>query len=547
MPAKYAKAFKPKQTPQFEAMRADQVPNSAGGFAWAVSDWTQLDRFLILGAEGNTYYAAERKIVRENAKTVVKLIKAEGPRVVQRLLEVSEGGRAYKNDAALFVLALCFAEGDNETKRAATNALPRVARIGTHLFTFLEYANSLRGWGRVLRRAVQNWYQNQEPKKLAYQLIKYQQRNGWSHRDALRLSKPKTDDEIRNFLYKYAVGKPMNERDGEIMPSIIVATEAMKGLEGPVRAQAAAALIRANNLPREVVPTELLNDPAVWDALLKQMPMTAMIRNLATMTRIGTIKPMAKWTTEIAKRLQDSDALKKARIHPLQVLAALLTYSQGKGERGKHTWSPVSAITNALDQAFYLSFDAVEPTGKRVLLALDVSGSMASGEVGGIVGLSPRKASAALALVTAATEENHAFIAFTNGSGRSMWSGSGYGSGISTLDISPRQRLDDVIRKVSDLPFGGTDCALPMLWALENKIAADAFVIVTDSETWAGNIHPAQALAQYRSKMNIPAKLIVVGMVSNGFTIADPTDAGMLDVVGFSTDTPVVISDFVRG
>ncbi|MEZ4608010.1 MAG: hypothetical protein R2865_14790 [Deinococcales bacterium] len=46
--------------------------------------------------------------------------------------------------------------------------------------------------------------------------------------------------------------------------------------------------------------------------------------------------------------------------------------------------------------------------------------------------------------------------------------------------------------------------------------------------------------------MNISAKLIVVGMVVNNFSIADPNDTGMLDVVGFSTDTPSVIADFIR-
>jgi 60 kDa SS-A/Ro ribonucleoprotein len=35
-------------------------------------------------------------------------------------------------------------------------------------------------------------------------------------------------------------------------------------------------------------------------------------------------------------------------------------------------------------------------------------------------------------------------------------------------------------------------------------------------------------------------------MVANRFTIADPTDAGMLDIVGFDTSTPEVISGFAR-
>jgi 60 kDa SS-A/Ro ribonucleoprotein len=37
-----------------------------------------------------------------------------------------------------------------------------------------------------------------------------------------------------------------------------------------------------------------------------------------------------------------------------------------------------------------------------------------------------------------------------------------------------------------------------------------------------------------------------VGMTSTGFSIADPNDAGMLDVVGFDAATPAVIGDFAR-
>jgi 60 kDa SS-A/Ro ribonucleoprotein len=42
------------------------------------------------------------------------------------------------------------------------------------------------------------------------------------------------------------------------------------------------------------------------------------------------------------------------------------------------------------------------------------------------------------------------------------------------------------------------------------------------------------------------AKAVVVGMTSNGFSLADPNDGGMLDVIGFDTTVPAVIADFVR-
>ena len=100
---------------------------------------------------------------------------------------------------------------------------------------------------------------------------------------------------------------------------------------------------------------------------------------------------------------------------------------------------------------------------------------------------------------------------------------------------------------MASMPFGGTDCALPMVWALQQRVPVDAFVVLTDNETWAGDIHPAQALRDYRQQMAIPARLIVVGMTSNGFTIGDPHDAGTLNVVGFSPEVPNLISDFIRG
>jgi 60 kDa SS-A/Ro ribonucleoprotein len=285
----------------------------------------------------------------------------------------------------------------------------------------------------------------------------------------------------------------------------------------------------------------------VWAALLEEMPLTAMIRNLATMTRVGLLTPMSEAAGKIAGELIDRDRLRAARVHPVAVLAALTTYQAGHGVRGQGQWAPVSQVVDALNEAFYGAFGNVTPAGRRLVLALDVSASMAAGVIAGVPGLTPRVGSAAMALVTAATEPQHTIVAFTQGTYPSPWPSLGRGSGITPLDISPQQRLDDVVQAVSNLPFGGTDCALPMLWALDHGVAADAFLIYTDSETWAGDIHPAQALRQYRERTGIPARLVVVGMVANDFSIADPNDAGMLDVVGFDTAAPELIAAFVRG
>lgn len=95
--------------------------------------------------------------------------------------------------------------------------------------------------------------------------------------------------------------------------------------------------------------------------------------------------------------------------------------------------------------------------------------------------------------------------------------------------------------------MGGTDCALPMLYAKKKKLEVDIFIVYTDNETWFGKVHPSEALKQYRKASGLPSKLIVCGMASNEFTIADPNDRGMLDMAGFDSAAPEVIHNFALG
>ena len=76
------------------------VPNSAGGFVFKIDDWARLDRFILLGCEGGSYYATEKKLTVENAEVVQRCIAADPARTVARIVEISEKGRAPKNDPA---------------------------------------------------------------------------------------------------------------------------------------------------------------------------------------------------------------------------------------------------------------------------------------------------------------------------------------------------------------------------------------------------------------------------------------------------------------
>lgn len=532
-------------TPQSRPAREDQQVNHAGGFTFTLTPRAQLRRFLILGTDGGTYYATEADHTRDNADLVKRLVALDGHAVLQEVLEVSLGGLAKRQNPTLVTLAALCGAPDETVRREAVARIPEVCRTATMLFTFMGYVEGFRGWGRSLRRGVASWYTHQSESDLAYQLVKYRQREGYTHRDALRLSHPTATDGGHRRLLEWAVayatkGNLAGWPGGD--ESRIV--EGFMRCQQAPTAKAAAELITDYRLPWECVPDQHINDPAVWAALLPHLGVGALVRQLGRMTSIGLLGPMTAEARMVAQRLQEPGDITRARLHPMAILLGMATYATGHGFRGNLTWSPNRQVLDALDAAFYLAFGNVTPAGKRTMLALDVSGSMGSSVIGGTA-LTAREASAAMALVTAATEPEWMAVGFTAGSSRVL--GRRGDTGLTDLTISPRQRLTDVVKEVSHYDFGATDCALPMTEALRRGLEVDTFIIYTDNETWHGTIHPHQALVQYRERTGIPARLIVVGMTATQFTIADPMDQGMLDVVGFDASAPNMMAAFSRG
>ena len=618
------------QTAAIPGREAEMVRNSAGGMVFGVGTFDRLRRFLILGSDAPTFYVNERDLTLGNIEGVLDALHEDGLRTVREITEISAAGRAPKNDAALYALALAASYGARGTagvdlvggtmadrlvksgdlravdvRRAAFAALPQVARTGTHIMQFVGFLETLRGWGRGPIGAIARWLESMTDDKLALQAVKYRQRNGWTMRDILRLAHPRGIEGNRRFLIDWiahrdvtaeqiaahdarlansavasAAASVTSKRTRRALPVAMKAPlatprrhEARLGSEVVADARARfelvdgyhlaqeaktgkeiARIIRSHGIPLEAVPSEFMKDPAVWSALLEDMPPNALVRNLNRMTAAGVISHGSVEARFVAERLTDEGALRRARVHPFKLLVAHKVYQGGKGILGDLTWSPVTEVVDALDAGFYAAFRTVEASNKRFMLGLDVSDSMGSaflsmgtrkGRYGSEVVQGPvsaRVASVAMAMVTMATEQNCFIGGFT-----SSRSGLRDGNGFTPLDISPRRRLDDVVRTVSGLPFGGTDAALPIIYADKHGILVDTFVIYTDNETWGGKEHVTQALWRYRDKTGIPARLIAVGMTATEFSVVDPKDALQMNVVGFDGDTPAFITDFSKG
>jgi 60 kDa SS-A/Ro ribonucleoprotein len=601
-------AHTPRRTPQSEPIPGStQIPNAAGGHAYPVDDWVRLERFLILGTEKGTYHVGEEQLTAENAGALLRCLKADGVQTVDTIARISASGRAPKNDAAIFALALALQHGDAATKRAAVVDVRAICRTGTHILQLAATLDQF-GWSSVKRRAVASWYLNQSPSGLAYQLLKYQSRtfgttaagkpNTWTHHDVMHLVHPRfasspvkqiladwakngwpgvgetphPADELRT-IWAYERAKSIGAQPDDGFKIVGSGEPVPPALGKAAKSSAVRELVLRHRLTREMLPTEFLNDPLVWTALLGGMPITALVRNLGKMTAVGAFErgtgrqSWSELSIRAAEMLRDPARLRGGRVHPVALMAAAKVYSQGHGDKGKLAWAPNSQILDALHDAFHVSFGALSPTCKRRLIAVDLSGSMETTKAAGLSVLSCREAAAALVLTALAADptttdvvgfscRNEQMIGGQQPPLPGTWMFTGavqkghrYAGalGIAPLPISTRQRLDDVLRVLGTAPAGGTDLALPVLYAGDTGRVYDSIEIVTDNETWAGLIHPMQALRAYRQKTGVATKLVVAAMSAAPYSVADPDDAGSLDVVGLDAAVPTVIADFVRG
>jgi hypothetical protein len=666
--------------PQTCKLNIDQVLNCSGGYVWKLTTIEHVNRYLVLGGakDMGNYYKQADEVSHECALSVLQMIRSPDPSQFVQLCDllkaVSIGGRTPKQEPVLLSVAaaIVFAKNAQE-KEIAFETAKACIRIPTHLFMLAGFVRDLsmakpqnkgKGWGAGFRRTMAHYYISHTGRDLAFHMTKYQNREGWTHADMIRMLhiNPATlaDDGARLMfdyvMMKYArkskipsektlatlasqnvaivpnpfkpltkaefveklnsISTPQIPTSASIAPPSAMTTFAQKlgaqtvgskvagfvsaltsvmpSAPKPPAAQAksaateddtfvvisgedgeeglsqkkkgsssqsqlqqvayflkhlhaiheagekkdvplACALIRSGRLVREHVPTTLFGSKEIWLTLLETMPLEALLRNLGKLTQIGVA---AEKHREIVVRLTNQEEVLKARIHPIKVLVASKVYTNGYGDSGSLTWTPNAYIGVALTDLFRISYGAVTPTGKRIMLGIDVSGSMSTPVLGSKV-LTCRDASIAMALLYIETEKNVSAVAFSDTLTDLI--------APSRFQLRRGMTLQQALAATNGMNFSSTDCVLPIQHAIKHNLQIDAFIVITDCETYAPNEHPQNALIRYRELTGIQAKLIVLGMTGNCFTIVDPTDRNTLNLAGFDTSTPEIASMFMRG
>lgn len=512
------------------------MSNHDGKPVFKISLLEQVKRFLILGSETGTYYVSAVDLTKQYIKCLDEILNSNDRHALLDIIsEFEDLNKCKKKDTLIYALAkACTFKVSNKEyiqfRRSAYEIMLKVCKIPTYLFLFINYCkvinkstNSSSGWNNLHKNYISKWYNEKNVNDLLYLVTKYANRNGYTHRDVLRLSHVKPKDETFNTVFKYIV----NGIDNNSI-NFISDYENLKKTKEP---KFVIEMIKKHNFVREHIPTSFLSSCEIWTALLDKMPLLAMLRTLNKMTQVGVFEN-SKNVDHVIDMISNDSIRKKAKIHPMQILISLKMYSSGHGDKGSLSWNPNQRIVDCLDEAFYASFKEVQPTGKKILICLDVSGSMTMGSCVGSSCIMPLEVGAAMSMIWLVTDKNSEVMAFTQK--------------LVPLNISPRRRLDDNLNSMRRLNFGRTDISLPFTWALQNKKKYDAFIVITDNETNYNTINPIDALYKYKEQMNLPdTKLIVMATSVTDFSIANG-DHSCLDICGFDASVPDVINDFIR-
>ncbi|XP_035027213.1 60 kDa SS-A/Ro ribonucleoprotein [Hippoglossus stenolepis] len=524
----------------------NQNSTGGGGCPWEISDKVKLCRFLCYASEGDVYTAREEgRVSMESTETLLSLLEqGRGAEVVEEIKRFAQDGRAVRLDPSFFALALCSQYSELKTRQAAFKAVKEVCRNPAHLFSFIQYKKELKEgmkcgiWGRALRKAVSDWYNEQDAMSLAAAVTKCKQREGWTHQDLLRLSHTKPANEAITLISKYVTkgwkevqAAYADKENPEEVVKVLSYLEVVEKVKHSCDETEVINLIEEHKLEREQLLTDHLKSKQVWRALLKEMPLQSVLRILGKMTSNTILEPGGSETQAVCDRIQNEAALKKANIHPFSILLASENYKRGQGYQGKTKWTPDSSILKAMDAAFYTSFVNVEPVGKRFVVAVDVSTSLSSIVPG--TSISTAVAAAAITMIFARTEVETQVLAYSEGA-------------VVPCTVSADMTLAQATVELVKIPGGSTDCTLPVTWATENGKSVDVFVILTNNPLWAFAASPVESLQKHREKSGTNSKLVMCGLTSIGHALANTDDRGFVSVCGFDLGALSVIRNVAQ-
>lgn len=491
---------------------ADTV-NEAGGIAYKLMPKQALAQYAATGCFNHTFYADAGE---QLDKVLALANEVDAEFVAKTAVFARENG--YMKDMPALLLAVLSIRDKNLFERV----FPRVADNGKMLRNFVQIMRSgavgRKSLGSLPKRMVRDWFE----KRAAEQIFKQAVGQSPSIADILKMVHPKPADAEREALFGYFIGREIN---ADKLPEIVKQFERFK----------AGDSADVPNVPFQML-TALPLGKSEWTAIARNAPWQMTRMNLNTFQRHGVFEDESM-VEIIAARLRNTEAIKCARVFPFQLMSAYKAADANKGIPRE--------ITDALQDAMEIATENVPKIDGKVFVFPDISGSMQSPATGYRKGATSTVRCVDIAALFSAAilrkNPNAEIIPFE--------------SKIVNVKLNPRDSIMTNAEKLSNLPFGGTNCSAPLKELNRRQAKADAVIYVSDNESWidtpyygrfGGNATETMKQWSELKSRNRDAKLVCIDIQPYAHTQAQER-RDVLNVGGFSDQVFTLVSEFANG
>lgn len=433
---------------------AADTTNAAGGVAYAVPPKQALAQYVMTGCFGATYYASGQ----EQLDAVVRLLEglgAEGDLEYVAKLAVAARSQGFMKDGPAVLTAwLCIND------RAGTfidRVFHRVIDNGKMLSNFVKVMRSgvlgAKGLGSRGVRLVRAWLAARRPDDIFRQSVG---QGDPSFADILRLVHPNPGEDVqRRTLYGYLSGRNPEEAAWEVdnLPQEVRLLERFR--KDQTQPLPNAPWLALTSLPLTEAHWAMIAESCGWHALRM---------NLNTFGRHGVWKDQER-IESAALRLRSSEAIKRSRVFPYQILAA---YMHADANR------PFQ-LNEALHDAMELATHNVPRFEGETYVAVDVSASMRqpATQSRGSATSKMRCVDVAALFASAVLRVNpHAKVIPFH---------------FHPLDVrlEPRDTVMTNARRLAELAGGGTNCSSVLSEVINaQSLPVDNLIFVSDNESW---------------------------------------------------------------
>ncbi|XP_049844123.1 RNA-binding protein Ro60-like [Schistocerca gregaria] len=526
----------------------------------AVSAETRLKRFLHYGSELPCYEAGAWKInIASPNYEAVELTSVDslisegkGSDVVKHIIEAYNGGYSAEPEAILFALVLCMKQSQSlEVRRAAYAAIETVYKTPKSFFAFVKYITDLSkpttGWGRGLRRAVNNWYLHQEPQKMAENVTRFVGMHSWTHKDILKLAHTCSKNPAQNAVISYVINgietaqKLFNDKPEA--QSIIEYLKNVENLKHSTNSTTASLLISAHSFSFECVPSGLYRSKEIWHVLIPKMSVVTILKVLRRLSRYRLLRRKSVIVPLIVDRLKEEQAIIEEKVQPAEILLYLKKYESSSRLRFIDRSRPVKppppvnpAVVDAANALLNTSVSLLKPTGLRYIIAVNNGFDMILTKCWQCRELTCCMAALLITYCIYKTETDATVLIYS-------------ASDMEEVPLDKSLSFNETISTMrARCSAAKVNMAQPVMWAQKNKKAVDVFVVITNNNNETSSASLPTCLNQYRTEMNLPqTKYIAVGLDMCGLNCIDPADPGMLEIKGFDEKVPTIIEAFSRG